>query len=107
MDGTQILHAVLFVTGMVLHGFVRWYEWKKATPESTSYLDFLLRRDFVTAQVLSVLVLMFWLSDMDMGGFKLSDYVPFRPAVGLVLGYLADSLTKHLVKVIPFLKPTS
>ena len=104
MDGILILHAVLFVVGMVLHAVVRWYEWQKATPESTSYLDFLLRKDFVTAQVLSVLVLVFWLADKDMGGFKLSDYVPFRPGVALVLGYLADSLTKHLAKAIPFLK---
>jgi len=99
------LHAALWVAGMVLHAVIRYTEWKKSTKESnTAYLtEFIFRRDFMAAQVLSLLLLVYWLSDISVAGFKFSDYVPHHFIVSFVLGYFSDSLLKHVLQKIPFL----
>jgi len=96
------LHASLWIAGMVLHAAIRYTEWRKS-PEN-GVKKFVFRRDFMTAQVLSLLLMVYWLSDISVAGFKFSDYVPHHLVVSFVLGYFADSLLKHVVEKVPFLK---
>ena len=99
-------HTIFFVAGMALHVVARYFEWKHGYPTTKfiSFLSILLRKKFITAQILSLLVLTFWSTDFPIAGMKLSSILPHTNIVALVLGYMSDSLSKNIVNRIPFLQ---
>ena len=65
-----------------------------------------VQRNVSQPKVFSLLVLAIWLSDYPVSGTRFSDFLPHTNRVAFILGYLSDSITKYLVKRIPFLKNT-
>lgn len=102
----EVGHMVCFFLGMGLHVVARYFDWKKDHPRAkfVSFLTILLRKKFVTAQVLSLLVLSFWATDFPIAGMTLSSFLPHTNIVAFVLGYMSDSLSKNIVNRIPFLQ---
>lgn len=91
---------VYWVAGMALHVAGRILERYRQHPESCwfDYFSFFLRADFVISNLLSLVLLTLWLSGS--GEEYISDKIPMNWATAMLLGYLSDSLSKHLI--IPF-----
>ena len=106
---SELLHGAFFVLGLLVHIGARYLDFRRDRPGAgfASYRRVLARRTFVTAKVLSLLVLAIWLSDYPVGGFRFSAFLPHTNLVAFILGYLSDSITKYLTKRIPFLKVNS
>lgn len=102
----EVSHTVFFVIGMALHVVARYFDWRNEHPKTkfATFLSILLRKKFITAQVMSLLVLTFWATDFPIAGITMSSFVPHTNIVALVLGYMSDSVSKYAVNRIPFLQ---
>ena len=105
---SELVHGMVFALGVIVHIGARWLDFRRDRPGAgfAAYLEVPARRTFVTAKVLSLLVLAVWLSDYPVGGLLFSSFLPHTNLVAFILGYLSESITKYLTKRIPFMKNT-
>ena len=106
VEHVAVWHVVFFVFGMALHVFARYLDWRGTNrkKKATDFFFVLLRKKFVTAKVMSLLVLVFWSTDYPISGVTMSSFVPHTNLIALVLGYASDSVTKYITNRIPFLQ---
>ena len=98
--------VVAWVVGMSCHMAARYLDWRRGSvaPPRQYFEMVFMRKKFVTAQVLSLMLLSAWMSEWSIAGLEFAKLLPHTKLVAFGMGYMSDSLTKHLVQRIPWLK---